>query len=71
MNKLWVWRNGDCAIVKEGQILKNQDGRFIDECKFCGKIPTIVNDPTTKFAILCKTDDCPNSKRVTLDDWNQ
>ena len=64
MRRLWVWENGDTAILDMPPLGR---GQWIENCKFCGKFPKISDDNR----IFCTNTDCVNNKSYSLTDWNK
>ena len=63
MRRLWLWENGDTTLQEYPPMGK---GQWIENCKFCGKIPKIREDNR----IFCTNTDCVNNKSYSLAEWN-
>jgi len=67
MPKLWIWDNGDSAILDMPPL---GNGQWVDNCKFCGDVPTVIHTKTGSY-IFCVNTDCINNKQYPIEKWNQ
>ena len=64
MPRLWVWENGDTAILDMPPLGR---GQWVRNCIYCGKIPEIREDNR----IFCTNTNCVNNKSYSLAEWNK
>jgi len=68
MRRLWLWENGDTTLQEYPPMGK---GQWIENCKFCGKIPKIIDDEKEKETmIFCINRDCIDNKKYSIEEWN-
>ena len=67
MPKLWIWDNGDSAVLDMPPL---GNGQWVENCKFCGDVPTVIHTRTGAY-IFCVNTDCINNKQYPIERWNQ
>jgi len=69
MPRLWLWENGDTAVLDMPPLGK---GQWIKNCKFCGMVPEVIWDEKERgISLFCINTDCLNNRRYTFEEWNK
>ena len=68
MRRLWLWENGDYAVLDMPPLGR---GQWVENCIYCGMVPEAKGDLRERsFMISCTNTDCVNNKSYSLAEWN-